>query len=157
MGYTLPETNTETTFTPYPPGPTELGFQPTIGVEDGKLPPYYRTLPDGTIVPITRSEYKKGMLKEFTVKHKILPCGHQLVADHNGPRHTNCDQCWFAYFQVFGEVTQAVDEAYNAQGKEVGEELIKQLRGVKFLKNFLKFMATVATMKETLETQTADG
>ena len=130
-----------------------LVYQPIEGSD--KKPDYQRTLPDGTIVPITRSEYKKGMHDGFTVKHRPLPCGHKLVAGQP-PRHRNCEACWFTFFQVHGELTQAVDEAYNSQGTEVGRELIKQLRGVKFLKNFLKFMSTVATMKAQVETQPAN-
>lgn len=136
----------------------ELEYQKTNApLKDGKLPPYYRTAPDGTIIPITKSEYKKGMLKEFTVKHKPLPCGHKLVADQNGPRHRNCDACWFTYFQVFGEMTQAVDEAYNSKGTDVGREIIKQLRGVKFLRNFLRFMSTVAAMKVKMESNVQEA
>jgi len=129
----------------------ELEYQPVIGDSGGRKPDYYRTLPDGTIVAISRAEYKRGMHDQFTVKHRQLPCGHKLVADHNGPRHTNCDQCWLSYFQVFGEVTKAVEEAYQSKGTEVGAELIKQLRGVKFLKYFLRFMSTVALYKEQME------
>jgi len=130
----------------------ELVYEKTNApLKDGKLPDYYRKTTDGTIIPITKAEYKRGMLKEFTVKHQPLPCGHKLVADHNGPRHTNCDQCWLSYFQVFGEVTKAVEEAYQSKGTEVGAELIKQLRGAKFLKHFLRFMSTVALYKESLE------
>lgn len=129
----------------------ELEYQKTNApLKDGKLPPYYRTAPDGTIIPITKSEYKKGILKEFTVKHKPLPCGHKLVAGQP-PRHRNCQACWFTFFQVHGELTQAVDEAYNANGTEVGKALITQLRGVKFLKQFLRFMSTVALYKEQME------
>jgi hypothetical protein len=138
------------------PAPPELEFQPTSSpLKDGKKPDYYRTLPDGTIVEITRAEYKKGMHDGFTVRHRPLPCGHKLVAGQS-PRHRNCEACWFTFFQVHGELTQAVDEAYNSQGIEVGRELIKQLRGTKFLKNFLKFMASVATLKAQMETQPAN-
>lgn len=135
----------------------ELVYEKTNApLKDGKLPDYYRKATDGTIIPITKAEYKRGMLKEFTVKHHPLPCGHKLVAGQP-PRHRNCQACWFTFFQVHGELTQAVDEAYNANGTEVGKALITQLRGVKFFKNFLRFMSTVAAMKAKLETQTADA
>ena len=145
--------NESGTMCPPPPEMVdELVYEPTsTPLKDGKKPDYYRTLPDGTIVAISRTEYKRGMHDQFTVKHRRLPCGHKLVADHNGPRHTNCDQCWLSYFQVFGEVTKAVEEAYQSKGTEVGAELIKQLRGVKFLKYFLRFMSTVALYKEQME------
>jgi hypothetical protein len=133
------------------PAPPELEFQPTSSpLKDGKKPDYYRTLPDGTIEALTKAEYKAGMRKEYTVRHRPLPCGHKLVAGH-APRHRNCDACWFTFFQVHGDLTKAVDEAYNSQGTEVGRELIKQLRGTKFLRNFLKFMSTIALMKARME------
>lgn len=132
----------------------ELKYQPTsTPLRDGKKPDYYCTLPDGTIVEITRAEYKKGMHDSFTVRHKPLPCGHKLVIGQQ-PRHRNCDNCWFVFFQTHGELTQAVEEAYQSSGTMVGAALITQLRGVKFLKHFLRFMSTVASYKESLESAT---
>jgi hypothetical protein len=137
-----------------PPSPEmvdDLQYQPTkTPLRDGRKPDYYRKLPDGTIEALTKAEYKAGMRKEYTVQHRSLPCGHKLVAGH-APRHRNCDACWFTFFNFHGELTQAVEEAYNSQGTEVGRELVKQLRGDKFLRNFLKFMSTISMYKEQLE------
>jgi hypothetical protein len=134
----------------------DLQYQPTkTTLRDGKKLDYYRKLPDGTIEALTKAEYKAGMRSQFTIRHRPLPCGHKLAAGQP-PRHRNCEACWFTFFQVHGELTKAVEEAYNSQGTEVGRELVKQLRGSKFLSNFLKFMSTVAALKSQMETQTAN-
>ena len=106
--------------------------------------PYYRINQEtGAYEEITRAEYKKVMRETFTVKHQRIPqCGHKFVPGHE-PRHRNCEQCWFVFFQVHGELTQSVEEVFQKHGKPA----IVALRGVKFLDNFLKFMATVAQYK----------
>ena len=110
--------------------------------------PYYRINQEtGAYEEITRAEYKKVMRETFTVKHQRIPqCGHKFVPGHE-PRHRNCEQCWFVFFQVHGELTQSVEEVFQKHGKPA----IVALRGVKFLDNFLKFMATVAQYKAAVE------
>jgi hypothetical protein len=106
--------------------------------------PYYRINQEtGQAEEITRAEYKKAMHDTFTVKHQKIPvCGHKFVPGTE-PRHRNCEHCWFVFFQVHGELTQAVEEVFQKHGKQA----VINLRGVKFLDNFLKFMATVAQYK----------
>jgi len=127
----------------------ELEYVPTAG-DIKRLPPYYRRRPDGSVEAITRAEYKKGMLDEFTVKHPRIPaCDHTLDVWHGSePRHRNCESCWFAFFQIHGEMTQYVESAHAEDPR-----IVVAARGSKFLRNFRKFMSTVATMKAQLETQ----
>jgi hypothetical protein len=75
-----------------------------------------------------------------TVKlQKVEPCGHKFVPGEE-PRHRNCTPCWFAYFQVNGEITKAADEVFQEQG----ESGLRQLATPKFVKNFLMFMGALA-------------
>jgi hypothetical protein len=116
------------------------------------LPPYYRENHEtGEITPITRSEYKKAMLAEFTKKYPVNPqCGHKVRVGFE-PNHRNCDMCWFAYFQIHGEVTKLADEIMQEHGHELGGRTIKQIKGTKFRDNYLKFMSTLAQFKELSE------
>lgn len=100
--------------------------------EDDELPPY--------------SIFARYWQTEKPLKYPRAACGHKFRAEFE-PKFRNCEQCWFTYFQVHGELTQAVEEAYQ----KGGGELIKKLRGPKFLDNFLKFMATVALIKAQQE------
>lgn len=90
---------------------------------------------------LTLSEYKNAMRMFFTYRHQanVDACGH---AFHQGrePRHRNCDYCWFAFFQVHGEVTQTADEVFQKEGRE----MLVQLKGKKFTEMFVRFMATLA-------------
>jgi hypothetical protein len=115
--------------------------------------PYYRIDPEtGDHIEITKSEYKAAMRREFTVRHIRLPiCGHKFVpTDEYGPRHRNCQSCWFAFFQVHGVLTQEIEKAYQ----EHGPDIIRQTRGPKFLKMFLTFLGTIAQWKKASEEAT---
>jgi hypothetical protein len=93
--------------------------------------------------PLTKAEYKKMMSVYFTQRRDIVEyCGHTFY-QYDQPKN-NCPYCWFAFFQVNGEVTKTADEVFIREGRDM---LIK-IRGVKFTKNFLRFMATLAYMKE---------
>lgn len=110
-------------------------------------PPYYRVGKDGEKIAIKRSEYKKAMHDEFTVKHPLIPmCGHEFVKGVE-PRHRNCEPCWFTFFNAHGELTQAADEVFS----KFGIAGVRQLRGPKFAKNFTKFMSTLAAWKKATE------
>ena len=98
-----------------------------------------------------------GMLRY----QRVPMCGHKFIPGHE-PRHRNCEACWFTFFQVHGELTQSCDQVFA----ELGEPALRQLRPGKFVKNFLKFMSTLAqwqeaakAVKETNEvsTTTASG
>lgn len=96
--------------------------------EDDELPPY--------------SIFARYWATEKPVKYPVLACGHKYRNEFE-PNHRNCERCWFAFFQTHGELTQAVEEAYQTGGAK----LVSKLRGPKFLHQFLKFMSTVALVK----------
>jgi hypothetical protein len=104
-------------------------------------------------VEITRSEFKEDRRLHFTVRHgSISRCGHRFNSSTE-PRHRNCEMCWFAFFQVHGELTQSLDELYAKHGKEG----LLQVRGSKFVQNFLRFMSTVAQWKKEIEAKQNDA
>lgn len=87
-------------------------------------------------------EYKKMMRQFFTVQHKrVAACGHKFTGQE--PR-TNCQFCWFAYFNENGEFTKSLDELWRSPN---GKNMLPALRGAKFTKMFLRFMSTVASWK----------
>jgi hypothetical protein len=93
--------------------------------------------------PLTRSEYKKMMSQMWTVRRDIVDaCGHLFYPEEQ-PKN-NCLFCWYAFFQIHGEVVQTADECFQKEGRE----MLTRIRGEKFVKNFIKFMATVERMKE---------
>lgn len=118
----------------------------------GKLPDYYRTLPDGSIKSLTRGEYKEAMRKECTIRRPVPQCGHRFTPGEE-PRHRNCEACWFAFFQVHGELTQACDEVFT----KFGEAGLRSLRGPKFAKNFTKFMSTLAAWQKIAQENNGSG
>ena len=88
------------------------------------------------------SEYKRMMRQFFTVEHKrVKACGHKFTGQE--PR-TNCQYCWFAYFNEHGEFTKSLDELWRSPN---GKQMMPALRGAKFTKMFLRFMSTVASWK----------
>jgi hypothetical protein len=93
--------------------------------EDDELPPY--------------SIYARIFHPDKPVVYQRLACGHKLRGEFE-PNHRNCERCWFTYFQIHGELTQAVEQGYQAGGPS----LIKNLKGDTFLHNFRKYMSTVA-------------
>ena len=132
----------------FPPsyGAEQLTFQP-VAPGANPHPDYYRLGDDGEKIEITRSEFKEHRRKFFTVKYQVnQTCGHPIVKD-NEPRFRNCEACWFVFFQIHGEFTQACDEVFG----KFGEDGLRQLRGPKLTKNFLKFMSTLALWKKTSE------
>lgn len=114
-----------------------------LTIPQESTPDYYKIGQNGEKIAITRGEYKDAMRKQFTVRRPSVPaCGHRF-AHSSEPRHSNCESCWFAFFQVHGELTQACDEVF----KKFGEAGLRQLRGPKFTKNYLRFMSTLAQWK----------
>lgn len=93
--------------------------------------------------PPTRAEYKKMMGMYFTQRRdRVEYCGHKFHPENQPKR--NCPWCWFAFFQIHGEVTQTADECFQKDGRE----MLVRVKGEKFTKNFLRFMETLAYMKE---------
>jgi len=93
------------------------------------------------IVPphMTRKVWKEMMRIHFTVRRPTVKgCGHKINIEAD-PRN-NCPECWFAYFQNNGKMTQIADECFN----EAGRDVLERSRGKKFTRYFLRFMSTIA-------------
>jgi hypothetical protein len=97
---------------------------------------------------LTRSEIKKLRRQFVTVIHpRVAGCMHRYTPDRQ-PRHRNCEHCWFAFFQNHGNLVQTTDELHSTEG---GIQMIVDLQGIKFLRRFRQFMATVAQWKAAQE------
>jgi hypothetical protein len=114
--------------------------------------------PEETPKPVqfTRKMWKEYMRVNFTVRRDIVrACGHKL--SHTTDPRTNCESCWFAYFNTNGQMTQIADECFN----EAGRDVLERSRGKNFVKQFLKFMSTVARFQreaaEAAEKEKANG
>lgn len=84
--------------------------------------------------------------KSKPLKYQRIPmCGHKFIPETE-PRHRHCESCWFTFFQVHGEFTQAVEEVFQKQG----ENFLAKLKGRGFTTNFLKFMSTVASFQASI-------
>ncbi len=110
---------------------------------------------DGTVIETAEEQHPKpkpidirrARKQYVTVQHpRVIPCGHKLDLSRK-PIHINCPSCVFAWFQNHGEICQQLDEMYNVHGPDS----IIQLQGIKFYKQWRKFMATVAQWKKTEE------
>lgn len=112
------------------------------------FPKYYLTRKkDGWIKSITRSEYGTLNRQQQTRHyHRVPMCGHKFIPGA-APRHRNCEACWFAFFNVHGELTQSIEELYAKHGATP----VVRLLGKKLLHNWLKFMSTIATLKSAQE------
>jgi hypothetical protein len=98
---------------------------------------------------MTESEFRMMRRMHFTVRHgRVDVCGHRF--DSITEPRNNCEYCWWAFFKSHGELVQVTDRAYQEQGSD----FVDKLRGVKYRKNFLKFMATLAKFQaEAAQTQ----
>lgn len=114
------------------------------------LPKYYVTRKkDGFIKAITRAEYGKLRRAQLTRVYQRVPmCGHKFVPE-TYPRHRNCEPCLFAFWNVHGEYTKAVEELFSKHGKEAVVKLI----GPKKFVSWRMFMSTVANMRLIQEAQ----
>jgi hypothetical protein len=91
------------------------------------------------IKEITESEIRKYNRAMITrILPRVKECGHKYD-EMNLPR-TGCEFCWFAWFSAHGEIVKIADECFRTEGKET----LIRIRGEKFVKMFLKYMATVA-------------
>ncbi len=93
--------------------------------------------PDGKMLPLTEKLLAKLRGKYFTVRHVLLDCGHRL--DMINEPANNCESCWFQFFNTHGKLIEVTHEIYVERGKEA----INALRGKKYTKMYLRFMATV--------------
>ena len=128
---------------------TPIGFfaegesHPSVQPEDSErlvpqVPPELQPDKDGNPPSITPELIRQLRGKYFTVKHvRLTDCGH-LLDMVNQPKN-NCETCWFNWFNSHAKLIEVADEFYRTHGKQP----MIAMRGVKFVKNFLRFMATV--------------
>lgn len=99
---------------------------------------------------LTREAWKLALRTYFTVRrNRVTACGHKFNPESD-PR-TNCQDCWFAYLQTNGQMTQIAHECFQ----EAGRDVLERARGRKFVRMFLKFMSTVARMQKEAEAKKA--
>jgi hypothetical protein len=94
--------------------------------------------------PLTEAAIRKLRGQYFTVRHiPLVDCGHKMDVI-NEPRHRNCENCWWQWFNFHPQLVSTVDEAWRENGKE----FVIRLRGKHFAKMFGRFMQTVVALKE---------
>ena len=113
--------------------------QPTLTAEElQRLPPELRPGPDGRPPKITPKLLKQMRGHYFTVKHVLLTnCGHKLDMI-NQPR-LNCENCWYQWFNTHPQLVETADQFFRVHGKGP----LIGMRGEKFFKMFVRYMATV--------------
>ena len=96
---------------------------------------------DGNPPVITERLLKSLRGKYFTVRHVRLGVCDHLLDMINQPRN-NCENCWFQWFNTHPQLVEIADQFFRTQGKKpmIG------MRGEKFVKNFLRYMATIIHM-----------
>ena len=105
--------------------------------------------PEPVIPKLTKAEIGKIRKQYITVKNpRVIICKHRLNLKSQ-PRHRNCENCWWAWFQNNGEMVKTADDAYQSGHPEI----IVMLQGQKFFEYFVKFMATVARLESQIESQ----
>ena len=82
---------------------------------------------------------------------QIQATGHKLAITIDGPRHCNSEADWFSFFQVHGEVTKQAIEIHQKEGLQA----LVALRGKKWVKNFLKFLSTLAQWQKQVQPEVA--
>ena len=116
------------------------------GVQE--LPPWLIG-PDGKPLPINERTLRLIRGKTFTVRHILLTCGHKMDLQ-NQPK-TGCETCWWEWLNNHSTLVQTAHEFYQ----QFGKERLVAMRGAKFVKMWLRFMATVAHMIEEQKKQEA--
>jgi hypothetical protein len=112
---------------------------PQLTAEElAKLPPELRPGPDGRPPKITPKLLKQMRGHYFTVKHDVLTnCGHKM--DRMNQPHNNCENCWYQFFNTHPQLVEVSDQFFRTHGKGP----LIGMRGEKYFKNFVRFMATV--------------
>jgi hypothetical protein len=126
--------------------------QPTLTAEELKrLPPELRPGPDGRPPKITEKLLKQMRGHYFTVRHVVLEnCGHKLDMI-NFPK-TNCENCLYQFFNTHPQLVEVTDQFFRTHGKGP----LIGMRGEKYFKAFVRYMATVIHfMKEEEELKAA--
>ena len=124
-----------------PTGTAETPAAEPVGPPKGYegVPPELWPNKDGNPPVITERLLKSLRGKYFTVRHVPLSdCGHKLDMI-NEPRHRNCENCWWNFFNTHPQLVEVADQFFRTQGKKpmIG------MRGECFVKMFLRYMATV--------------
>jgi hypothetical protein len=102
---------------------------------------------------ITEAQYRKLRGQYFTVRHiPLTDCGHKMDVI-NQPRHANCENCWWQWFNFHPKLVETVDEAWREHGKA----FVVRLRGRKFADMFARFIVTVVAFKKEEERLTHDS
>jgi len=110
---------------------------PPSGYEN--TPPELWPGPDGKPPELTAELVSRLRSKYFTVRHpKLVECGHRLDMI-NEPRHRNCENCWWTFFNTHPQLVETADQFFRTQGKEA----MIGMRGTQFVKMFVRFMSTV--------------
>lgn len=130
-----------------------------LGTEGQQQQPLVPTIPpelqpdkDGNPPKITPELIRQLRGKYFTVKHvRLTDCGH-LLDMVNQPKN-NCETCWFNWFNSHAQLVETADKFY----RELGKKPMVAMRGEKFVKNFLRFMATVHHFMQLEKEQKANG
>src|ERR1039458_667803 len=79
----------------------------------------------------------------FTVKHVLLEnCGHKL--DMLNQPKTNCENCYWQWFLHHPQLVETTDQFFRAHGKGP----LVAMRGEKYFKMFVRFMATYIHMQK---------
>lgn len=93
---------------------------------------------------LSHSEYKAAMRAYFTRRNPtVQACGHKF----KGEPKNNCTECWYAFFQNYGELTKTADEVFQNEGRQA----LEALKGKKFVKYFIGFMAAVANFVKEMQ------
>jgi len=106
------------------------------------------------IVPkqMTRQVWKQMMRAEFTVRRPTVKlCGHKINLEAD-PR-TNCESCWFAYFNNNKTMTEIADDCFQNAGRDI----LERSRGKKFTRQFMRFMSTVNRLVEEAKQKELDA
>jgi hypothetical protein len=91
----------------------------------------------------------------MTIKHPIVKaCGHKLDMHHE-PKHSNCEHCWRALFEV-GFNAQEMDRLHSLL-MNAGSKFVVKLYGKKFLKAFGAWLKEQLLRQASPEVQAASG
>lgn len=84
--------------------------------------------------------------KYFTVKHQRLEnCNHRI--DLITEPRTNCQNCWFQWFNIHPQLIETTDQFFRTKGKGP----LVAMRGEKYFKMFVRFMATIIHLQKEQE------
>lgn len=128
--------------------PVKIQDETVVGdkVQERKPPEGYETVPpelwpdeNGKQPELTPKLLKQLRGKYFTIKHpQLKECGHKLDMI-NEPRHRNCENCWWTFFNTHPQLVETADQFFKTQGKQA----MIGLRGKQFVTMFVRFMATM--------------